>query len=200
MYLRLLVGSLVLGSIALIQGFMPATAVQATEKPPSRPKWEYKTLRIEARQCAYENEIATALNTAGQEGWELVGYERMVAFPNEANGTPPHSACGDWLRTRPHPSNSRLLSRNNDDEGCTGPAGNVQACAQAPGPCGSHAEVPLADSRPRPARMLPRFQIDVKRDFLICYRIPSMAQQLVSIDGSDGQPFPREPLRGPRNP
>jgi hypothetical protein len=87
MSLRLLVGSLVLGSIALIQGFMPATATQATEKPPSRPKWEYKTLRIEARQCAYENEIATALNTAGQEGWELVGYERMVAFPNEANGT-----------------------------------------------------------------------------------------------------------------
>jgi hypothetical protein len=87
MSLRLLVGSLVLGSIALIQGFMPATAAQATEKPPSRPKWEYKTLRIEARQCAYENEIATALNTAGQEGWELVGYERLAGFPNDATGT-----------------------------------------------------------------------------------------------------------------
>jgi hypothetical protein len=87
MSLRLLVGSLVLGSIALIQGFMPATSAQATEKPPSRPKWEYKTLRIEARQCVYENKIATALNTAGQEGWELVGYERLAEFPNDATGT-----------------------------------------------------------------------------------------------------------------
>jgi hypothetical protein len=87
MSLRLLVGSLVLSVFALIRGFMPAPAEQAIDKPLVRPKWEYKTLRIEARQCAYENEIATALNTAGQEGWELVGYERMVAFPNEANGT-----------------------------------------------------------------------------------------------------------------
>ena len=87
MSLRLLVGSLVLGSIALIRGFMPVIAAQATEKPPFRPKWEYKALRLEASQCAYENQIATALNTAGQDGWELVGYERMVAFPNEANGT-----------------------------------------------------------------------------------------------------------------
>jgi len=87
MSLRLLVASLVLGSIALIQGFMPATVAQATGKPPSRPKWEYKTLRIEARQCAYENEIATALNTAGQDGWELIGYERLTGFPNDATGT-----------------------------------------------------------------------------------------------------------------
>ncbi|MGZ4859880.1 MAG: hypothetical protein ACXV8X_08835 [Candidatus Angelobacter sp.] len=87
MSLRLLVGSLVLGSIALIRGFMPAPAAQAAEKPPVRPKWEYKALRLEASQCVYENQIATALNTAGQDGWELVGYERLAGFPNDASGT-----------------------------------------------------------------------------------------------------------------
>src|SRR5712672_2113642 len=87
MSLRLLVGSLVLGSIALIRSFMPAPAAQAAEKPPVRPKWEYKALRLEANQCAYENQIATALNTAGQDGWELVGYERLAGFPNDASGT-----------------------------------------------------------------------------------------------------------------
>ena len=87
MSLRLLVGSLVLSCFALIRGLMPASAAQASEKPPARPKWEYKALRLESRQCLYEDQIATALNTAGQDGWELVGYERLAGFPNEANGT-----------------------------------------------------------------------------------------------------------------
>lgn len=87
MLLRLLVGSLVLGSIALVRGLMPAPAAQAAEKPPVRPKWEYKALRLEASQCVYENQIANALNSAGQDGWELVGYERLAGFPNEASGT-----------------------------------------------------------------------------------------------------------------
>ncbi|HEY4677677.1 MAG TPA: hypothetical protein VIJ01_10970 [Candidatus Angelobacter sp.] len=86
MPLRLLVGSLVLGSIALIRGFMPTPAAQADEKL-SVPKWEYKALRLEASQCVYENQIATALNTAGQDGWELVGYERLAGIPNDASGT-----------------------------------------------------------------------------------------------------------------
>jgi hypothetical protein len=68
MSLRLLVGSLVLSSFALIRGLMPAPAAQVVEKPPVRPKWEYKALRLEASQCVYENQIATALNTAGQDG------------------------------------------------------------------------------------------------------------------------------------
>jgi hypothetical protein len=87
MSLRLLVGSLVLSSFALIRGLMPAPAVQVAEKPPIRPKWEYKALRLESSQCAYENQIATALNTAGQDGWELAGYEGLAGFPSDANGT-----------------------------------------------------------------------------------------------------------------
>ena len=86
MSLRLLLGSLLLGSIALIRGFMPA-AEQATDKPPVRPKWEYKALRLEANQCAFESQIASALNSAGEEGWELVGYDRLAGFPTDANGT-----------------------------------------------------------------------------------------------------------------
>ena len=87
MSLRLLLGSLVLSCFALIRGLMPASAAQPAEKPPVRPKWEYKAFRLESRQCLYEDQIATALNTAGQDGWELVGYERLAGFPNEANGT-----------------------------------------------------------------------------------------------------------------
>lgn len=87
MSLRLLVGSLVLSAFALIRGFMPAPTEQAIDKPLAHPKWEYKALKLEASQCAYENQITATLNTAGEDGWELVGYERMVAFPNEANGT-----------------------------------------------------------------------------------------------------------------
>jgi hypothetical protein len=87
MSLRLLVGSLVLGAFALIRGFMPTPVEQTIDKPPVRLKWEYKALKLEASQCAYENQITTALNTVGEDGWELVGYERIVAFPNEANGT-----------------------------------------------------------------------------------------------------------------
>jgi hypothetical protein len=87
MSLRLLVGSLVLSVFALLRSFMPAPAEQGIDKPLVHPKWEYKALKLEANQCAYENQITMTLNTAGEDGWELVGYERMVAFPNEANGT-----------------------------------------------------------------------------------------------------------------
>ena len=66
MSLRLLVGSLILGSFALIRGFMPAPAAQAAEKPPVGPKWEYKALRLEASQCAIENQVTTSLNAAGK--------------------------------------------------------------------------------------------------------------------------------------
>jgi hypothetical protein len=87
MSLRMLIGPLVLSSFALIRGFMPATPAQVADKPPVRPKWEYKALRLEASQCAYESQIATALNTAGEDGWELAGYERSPGFPSDANGT-----------------------------------------------------------------------------------------------------------------
>jgi hypothetical protein len=88
MSLRLLIGSLVLGSFALIRGFMPFQATQTPEKPTTGPKWEYKAIKLDANQCSFEEQVSTSLNTAGGDGWELVGYERLsVAFPKDAEGT-----------------------------------------------------------------------------------------------------------------
>ena len=88
MSLRLLVGSLFLGSFALMRCFVPAQFVQTAEKQTISPRWEYKALKLEANQCSYENQIATSLNAAGEEGWELVSYERLsITFPKDAEGT-----------------------------------------------------------------------------------------------------------------
>ena len=54
MSLRLLAGSLLLGSFALIRALMPFQSSQATEKPPLGPKWEYKALKLDARECSVE--------------------------------------------------------------------------------------------------------------------------------------------------
>jgi hypothetical protein len=88
MSLRLLAASLVLGSFALMRGLLPAPAAQAPQGQPVAPKWEYKALRLDANQCSYENQVATSLNSAGEEGWELVSYERLSGtFPKDADGT-----------------------------------------------------------------------------------------------------------------
>jgi len=88
MSLRLLAGSLLLGSFALIRGLMPFQSSQATEKPPFGPKWEYKALKLDARECSVEGLVANSLNVIGEEGWELVSYERLSnLFPKDAEGT-----------------------------------------------------------------------------------------------------------------
>lgn len=88
MSLRLLAGSLLLGSFALIRGLMPFQSSQATEKPYLGPKWEYKALKLDASQCSVEPLVANSLNAAGEEGWELVSYERLSnLFPKDAEGT-----------------------------------------------------------------------------------------------------------------
>jgi hypothetical protein len=88
MSLRLLAGSLLLGSFALIRGLMPFQSSQATEKPILGPKWEYKALKLEPSQCSVEMMVANSLNAAGEEGWELVSYERLSnLFPKDAEGT-----------------------------------------------------------------------------------------------------------------
>lgn len=88
MSLRLLAGSLLLGSFALIRGLMPFQSSQATEKPTLGPKWEYKALKLDAGQCSVEAMVASSLNATGEEGWELVSYERLSnLFPKDAEGT-----------------------------------------------------------------------------------------------------------------
>jgi hypothetical protein len=88
MSLRLLAGSLLLGSFALIRGLMPFQSSQATEKPTLGPKWEYKALKLDARECSVEDLVAHSLNVIGEQGWELVSYERLSnLFPKDAEGT-----------------------------------------------------------------------------------------------------------------
>lgn len=88
MSLRLLAGSLLLSSFVLIRGLMPFQSSQATEKPPLGPKWEYKALKLDASQCSVEGLVANSLNAVGDEGWELVSYERLAnPFPKDAEGT-----------------------------------------------------------------------------------------------------------------
>jgi hypothetical protein len=88
MSLRLLAGSLLLGSFALIKGFMPFSAALASEKQPIGPKWEYKAIKLDATQCSVESLVTNSLNAAGDEGWELVSYERLSnLFPKDAEGT-----------------------------------------------------------------------------------------------------------------
>ncbi len=85
---RLLTCSLILSIFALLRGSMPIPATQATEYQTNRSKWEYKVIKLDERQCSYENQIATSLNATGEEGWELVSYERLSnLFPKDAEGT-----------------------------------------------------------------------------------------------------------------
>src|SRR5260370_12612541 len=61
---------------------------QGREDSPVGAKWEYKVVRFEAGPCSSENELALSMNSAGQQGWELVSYERMSpSFPRDAEGT-----------------------------------------------------------------------------------------------------------------
>ena len=85
---RLLTCSLILSVFALLKGSTPIPPAQATEYQTNRSKWEYKVIKLDERQCSYENQIATSLNAAGEEGWELISYERLsILFPKDAEGT-----------------------------------------------------------------------------------------------------------------
>jgi len=89
MSLRLLAASLLLGSRALFRGFMPSSiSAQLPQGQPVGPKWEYKALKLDATQCSVEGLVANSLNAAGDDGWELVSYERLSnLFPKDAEGT-----------------------------------------------------------------------------------------------------------------
>jgi len=88
MSLRLLIGSLLLGVFALMRASMPFAAAQASEKQTLAPIWEYKVFKLDANQCSFEDQVAASLNKAGEEGWELISYERLTAaFPRDAEGT-----------------------------------------------------------------------------------------------------------------
>jgi hypothetical protein len=108
MSLRLLSFSLVLVALAVFTRPLVSQNPQGTQNAPL-PKWEYKVVKIDSSLCSAEPELATSLNTIGQEGWELISYERFLPqFPRDADGTllirP--AATGPGAQTTPQTADS----------------------------------------------------------------------------------------------
>lgn len=87
---RLFAGSLLLVVVAVFTFSMIARTQQSA--PGQKPAlsqiptilWEYKVIRTEGNLCASE----PALNNVGQQGWELVAYDRLSSpFPKDAEGS-----------------------------------------------------------------------------------------------------------------
>jgi hypothetical protein len=126
--MRVLSCALLLIVLAAVKFPSPQTGHEP-EGPATESRWEYKAHRIDARQCSSEQEVAALLNAAGQQGWELVSYERLASpLPKEADGT--------------------LLIKN----AATGPgrANNPQTADSLEG----KITMKLADGQPSPCRLL----------------------------------------------
>lgn len=87
MSLRLLGCSLLLISLAAFK-VQTGRSVQSEVKPEAL-KWEYRVTRLEGAQCTAN--LNPTLAGSGNEGWELVTFERLLlkepAFPTEAQGS-----------------------------------------------------------------------------------------------------------------
>jgi hypothetical protein len=81
---RLLGSSFLLLVLAAFTLPMIAPSQQPSRTAVVEPRWEYKVVRTENSCAVSEN----GLNTLGQQGWELVGFDRSApAFPKDAEGT-----------------------------------------------------------------------------------------------------------------
>jgi hypothetical protein len=88
MSLRMLGSALLLVALAAFKFPAASPAGQAGENPTTGSKWEYKILRMDANHCYIDEEVARSLNIVGQDGWDLVNYERLeLSFPRDAQGT-----------------------------------------------------------------------------------------------------------------
>lgn len=84
MSLRLFAGSLLLVVVAVFAFSMIARTQQPAPSQANGVRWEYKVIRTEGNLCASE----PALNNVGQQGWELVAYDRLSSpFPKDAEGS-----------------------------------------------------------------------------------------------------------------
>ena len=62
-----------------------------SQQPPQNPaaliKWEYRVFNADAVNCSSENYLTGALDRLGQDGWELVSYQRTpTPFPSDFEG------------------------------------------------------------------------------------------------------------------
>jgi hypothetical protein len=84
MSLRLFAGSLLLVVVAVCAFSMIARTQQPAPSQTTGVRWEYKVIRTEGNLCASES----ALNNVGQQGWELVAYDRVSSpYPKDAEGS-----------------------------------------------------------------------------------------------------------------
>ncbi|HEY6349705.1 MAG TPA: hypothetical protein VI636_09870 [Candidatus Angelobacter sp.] len=88
MSLRLPLCLSVLVLLVAFSASMAAPSQQGTNNPVIGPRWEYKMLRLDGPSCLSETLVTAPLNALGQQGWELVTYERpLPPFPKDAEGT-----------------------------------------------------------------------------------------------------------------
>ena len=81
---------LIVTVIALRPPMNPAAGQSAQTAPqtPSEPFWEYRVVSLDSFRCNNETAMTQALNNAGREGWELVGYQAgPLEFPSTVDGT-----------------------------------------------------------------------------------------------------------------
>jgi hypothetical protein len=80
--------ALLLVAVAAYRFPAASSAVQPAQNPTTWSKWEYKLLRIDANSCLADELVTRSMNTVGEDGWDLVSYERLeFSFPKDAQGT-----------------------------------------------------------------------------------------------------------------
>lgn len=85
---RMLGYSVLLVLIAIFTVPMLAPTQQPAANPANVIKWEYRVAKLDANGCSADNEVNTLLNSLGQQGWDLVSYERAAPpFPRDAEGS-----------------------------------------------------------------------------------------------------------------
>ena len=100
---------LLIFSLAVLIALAVFTHPLISQNPQLLPKWEYKVSRFDSGLCSSEGELAVNLNVLGQDGWELVSYERFpVPFPRDAEGTLliKPAATGPGAQTQPQTADS----------------------------------------------------------------------------------------------
>lgn len=80
--------SLLVLAFAAISNPVPLPAAQSGPSQKIVPRWEYKVLKLDEKECSVEKQVERVLNTNGEDGWELISYERLAAaIPRDADGT-----------------------------------------------------------------------------------------------------------------
>lgn len=85
--MRILTLLLTVAAVAFWNVPRKQTANQANQQDAVEPKWEYRVLTLDSRQCAADEAVSASLNSYGSQGWELASVSQQAApFPSQAKG------------------------------------------------------------------------------------------------------------------